>query len=157
MEPQTEVPWPPNQPLVDAGAEQPITFMDTVRVRATEETQAAGIAGLVGIVYGDTIPSKSGQDVLLTPAIDYAVGVHLDELDRTVFLPRDVLEFIDHGLGRELRLKTRQGWASWVRLENAEWRQVEESTEFRATTGAHGQPEQKSLIRRLLRFLKLKR
>ena len=151
MEPSEELPfdhpnaW--NRPLVDTGAEQPITFGDTVRVRSTEETEAAGLAGLVGRVFGETIPSMSGEEVVLTPGMDYAIGVHFDELERMLFLPHDVLEFIDHGPNQSQQIKTERGLATWVRLESGEWKEVEEPAEQPVPKGVRAEPEPKSLLR----------
>lgn len=40
-----------------------ISFGDRVRVRQTPATRAAGVAGLVGEVYGETTPSVTGIKV----------------------------------------------------------------------------------------------
>jgi hypothetical protein len=105
-----------NRPLIDVGAEQPITFGDTVRVRTTVETEAAGLAGLVGRVVRETMPSKSGQEVAPRPKIDCDIGVDFEELGRTLFLPHDVLEFIDYGLGLQKSFMTSRGDVTWVPL-----------------------------------------
>jgi hypothetical protein len=160
VEPSEELPfyhpntW--NRPLVDTGAEQPLTYGDTVRVRTTKEALAAGLAGLVGIVHGQTVPSSSGQEVALTPRIDYAVGVYFDELEQLIFLPHDVLEFIDHGPGQAVSLKTNRGYITWVRLESGEWKEVEGLAEQEVPTGINAEPKAPSLIQRLLRFFRQK-
>ena len=147
-----------NPPLGEAGLQQAITSLDTVRVRATEETRAAGLAGLAGTMYGVTVPVKSGQGVLLTPPIGQGMGVRFEELDRTIFLPPDVLELADHGPGRTQRLETMQGWRSWVRLESGEWREVGEPAARRVSNSAPDQHEPPaSPTERLLRFIGLKR
>ena len=156
---------------MNTGAEQPLTFGDTVRVRSTEEAQAAGLAGLVGKVVGETIPSMSGEQVVLPPQIDYAIGVSFDEFERTLFLPHDVLEFIDHqragdnslhaplefidhGPGQVFGIKTKRGRTAWVRRENGEWQEVEELAEPFVPTGVPTEPEPASLLRRLLTLAK---
>jgi hypothetical protein len=158
MEPPNELPldlanaW--NRPLVDTGAEQPITFGDMVRVRPTEEAQAAGLAGLVGKVVGETMPSMSGEKGVLTPRIDYAIGVRFDEHEQTLFLPHDVLEFIDHGPGQVFRIQTKRGRTTWVRLESGEWTAIEEPVEPPMPTGGPPESEPTSLLRRLLTFVR---
>jgi hypothetical protein len=41
-----------------------ITFGDNVRLRSTPETEALGLAGQVGQVYGETTPSVTGVTVV---------------------------------------------------------------------------------------------
>lgn len=41
-----------------------ISFGDNVRVRSTLETEALGMAGHVGQVYGETTPSVTGMAVV---------------------------------------------------------------------------------------------
>jgi len=44
-----------------------ISFGDRVRVRATPATEAAGLLGLVGDVYGETTPSVTGVQIVPRP------------------------------------------------------------------------------------------
>ncbi len=128
VKPEAEPPFylPPtwNRPLADIGAERPMTFGDLVRVRSTEETEAVGLADLVGIVFGQTIPSKSGVDVTLKPRLDYAIAVNFDELGKTLWLPHDVLEFISHRPGQQVGIQTSRGERIWRRQENGKWTEV---------------------------------
>lgn len=79
-------------------------FGDNVRVKDTTETQAAGIAGRLGNVYGFTTPSVSGVDVIGSKAEDLAYSVNIDELKQQFWLARDLIEVVDHGTGIEIRL-----------------------------------------------------
>ena len=55
-----------------------ITFGDTVRLLSTPETEAVGVAGQVGKVYGETTPSASGVKVVGELVGDYALNVHFE-------------------------------------------------------------------------------
>jgi hypothetical protein len=101
-----------------------ITFGDRVRVRKTAETEAAGVAGLHGQVYGETTPSVTGVEIIGTPEHDYAINVHFEDLQQAHWFASHLLEFIDHGPGTEIRLHGVD--KRWVRAADGEW--VEEST-----------------------------
>lgn len=95
-------------------------WFDRVRVRACPVTEEAGIAGRTGQVYGETRPSSSGvarDEIIGELTEDYAVNVHFDELKKSVWLTRDLLEFVDHAPGTEIT-----GWGSTrVRTATGEW------------------------------------
>ena len=55
------------------------SFGDQVGIRETEETEAAGVAGLHGMVYGETAPSATGVEVIGSTTEDYALNVHFEE------------------------------------------------------------------------------
>lgn len=50
---------------------QRISFDDNVRVLKTGETQAAGVAGFIGQVYGETTPSITSVNVIGDVTDDY--------------------------------------------------------------------------------------
>jgi hypothetical protein len=97
----------------------PIAFGDNIRVRATADTEAHGVAGLVGQVYGWTTPSVTRVSVIGQLTDDYAVNVHFDDRKETFWFVPELLEFIDHAVGTEIRVggvpKSR------VRSETGEW------------------------------------
>jgi hypothetical protein len=98
---------------------QQISFGDNVRVRDTEITRAKGVAGLVGPVYGETVPSVTGADVIGETTGDYAINVYFEERDELLWFSPNLLEFVDHGAGTEITLKGVD--KKWVRTENGEW------------------------------------
>ena len=55
-----------------------ITFGDNVRLRSTPETEALGVAGQVGQVFGETTPSVTGVAVTGQLVGDYALNVHFE-------------------------------------------------------------------------------
>jgi hypothetical protein len=106
-----------------------VSFGDNVRILATPATDAAGIAGLCGCVYGETVPSASGVDVLGELSEDYAVNVFVEELKKNFWLDPPAVEFIDHGAGTEIAIEgvpvtlVRQSDGSWIESDpsNKPW------------------------------------
>ena len=94
-------------------------FADRVRIRASEETERLGLAGREGHVHGWTTPSVTGVTVIGSPAEDYAVNVHLDELDEAFWFSDDLVETLDYGAGAVISLDQHE--VEWVRLASGEW------------------------------------
>lgn len=98
-------------------------FGDNVRIRATSATESAGYAGLTGQVYGFTQPSILSETVLGELTDDFALNVHFEERGEGAWFAPELLEFVDHAPGSELRL----GAKTWVRSESGDWVQVVDS------------------------------
>jgi len=81
-----------------------ISFGDNVRLRSTAETEALGLAGRVGQVYGETTPSITGVSVVGQLSGDYALNVHFEGRTDTLWFAPELLEFVDHAPGTEIRL-----------------------------------------------------
>jgi hypothetical protein len=96
-----------------------IHFGDTVRVRPSPETETRGIAGLVGQVFGETTPSVTGVAVIGQLSRDYALNVHFEGRSETFWFAAELLEFIDHGAGAEIRLEGVP--KKWVRQASGKW------------------------------------
>ena len=97
------------------------TFGDNVRIRATKETQAAGVAGLQGQVSGETMPSVTGVEVIGTTTDDYAVGVRFEDRNESLWFVPELVEFLDHAPGTEIRL---EGVGKrWIRTEDGGWQE----------------------------------
>jgi hypothetical protein len=62
------------------------------RIRATPETEALGLAGLCGPVFGETQPSFSRVAVIGNPVDDYAIAVHLVARNETLWFAPELLE-----------------------------------------------------------------
>jgi hypothetical protein len=101
-----------------------ITFGDNVRVRRSPETEARGVAGLRGQVYGETTPSVTGVEVLGEVTQDRALNVHLEGRAEPLWFAPELLEFIDHGPGTEIRLNGIP--KKWVRTAAGEWSESQE-------------------------------
>jgi hypothetical protein len=74
---------------------------DHVRIRVTAVTEAAGIAGLEGSVFGESVPSSSGIAVIGPAPDDFAINVYVTERDESYWLAPEYVEFLDHDVGQE--------------------------------------------------------
>jgi hypothetical protein len=99
--------------------ESTISFGDNVRVRGTPLTHELGLAGLAGQVYGETTPSITGVDVIGETRDDYAINVFFEEQKESFWFVSELLEFIDHAPGTEIRLDGVP--KKWVRTESGGW------------------------------------
>ena len=99
------------------------TFGDKVRVCATPATEALGVAGRTGVVYGATTPSVTGVSVVGESCDDYAVLVGIEGQDEQVWFGVALLEFVNHAAGTTVRVGTRQ----FMRAENGGWQEVKPS------------------------------
>lgn len=104
-----------------------IGFGDNVRVRDTDETRAAGIAGVYGSVYGETTPSATAVKVIGSSVEDFALNVQPQE-GGAFWIVMDLLDFIDHGAGTEIVVgnvravrRTDGSWDESVVKPNAPW------------------------------------
>jgi hypothetical protein len=102
--------------------EKTISFGDDVRVRATPATQAAGVAGLIGSVAGETTPSATKAVVIGDLSEDYALNVYFEDREEGVWFAPDQLEFVDHAVGTEIVLTGVE--KKWVRNEAGGWDEV---------------------------------
>jgi hypothetical protein len=94
-------------------------FADRVRIKASQETEALGLAGRVGQIYGWTTPSVTGVSVIGSTADDYAVNVHFEALDDSFWFSEDLVERVDRGEGTVISLEGRD--SEWVRRADGEW------------------------------------
>jgi hypothetical protein len=97
------------------------TFGDNVRVKATGLTESLGLAGLVGVVLGETTPSVT--DVVGTSDDDYAINVSFENRGEDFWFAAELLEFVDHGGVTEAKI----GDKRFARDANGEWRSVDDS------------------------------
>ena len=77
---------------------------DRIRVRRSAVTEGAGIAGLGGQIYGETVPSLSGAQVLGSCPDDFALNVYIEERGLDFWLAPEHVEFIDHAAGSEIQI-----------------------------------------------------
>ncbi|HEX3068605.1 MAG TPA: hypothetical protein VHX14_08510 [Thermoanaerobaculia bacterium] len=99
------------------------SFGDHVKIRITEATEAAGIAGLEGSVSGFTTPSVTNVEVIGKTQDDYALSVMIEARnDDTFWLAEELVEFLDHAPNTEIWVTG----ASFKEVRNADgsWRQV---------------------------------
>jgi hypothetical protein len=91
-------------------------FGDRVRIRSSPETEAVGVAGLEGDVYGFTTPSSTGVTVVGGAPDDYALNVSIEGHGALWFRP-DLVEIIHHNAGLEIRV----GNVTAVRRPDGSW------------------------------------
>lgn len=102
-------------------------FGDNVRIRVTPETEAAGVAGLHGQVYGETTPSVTQVEVIGRPTSDYALNVHFEDRNAGLWFAPELVQLIDHAPGTEIRVGNvhivRQPDGKWVEVkpDSASW------------------------------------
>jgi hypothetical protein len=100
-------------------AEASIQFGDRVRILPDASTEARGLVGKVGTVYGQTTPSAIHPDVIGTPLKDYAVSVFIEDVQDQFWFAEQLLEFVDHGAGSLARLDGVD--KEWVRNTDGSW------------------------------------
>lgn len=108
--------------------ENSISFGDNVRVRDTSFSRKAGLAGLVGKIYGETTPSITGVDVIGEVKGDYAINVYFEERGESFWFAPDQLGLIDHAPGSEIGLEGVD--RKWVRTESGEWEERPGGTRY---------------------------
>src|SRR5437868_4961856 len=99
-----------------------IKFGDKVRVRTSPITIEAGLAGLVGQVYGETKPSSSGVEVIGDVNVDFALNVFFEDRDKGYWFAPSLIEFVDHSPGMTVELEGVP--KRWVRQESGEWLEI---------------------------------
>jgi hypothetical protein len=108
----------------------PISFGDNVRVLETPATQAVGVAGLAGQVYGWTTPSVTGVNVIGELKEDYAINVYFEERGEELWFASDQLELLDHAPGTEITLEGVD--KKWLRNEAGEWEENPGGTKYKS-------------------------
>ena len=99
-----------------------LSMGDHVRIRRSSLTEAAGIAGLEGTVFGQSVPSSSGVEVIGTAPDDYAVNVFVEERAEGYWLAPENVEFLSHDAGQEIRLEGMS--TKFVRRADGGWDEV---------------------------------
>ncbi|WP_422343510.1 hypothetical protein [Parasphingorhabdus sp.] len=78
--------------------------MEKAIVKNTAETEAKGLAGRHGLVFGWTTPSVTQVSVIGATDDDLAVNVFFEDLDRDFWFCEAVLEFYDDGVEAEFQV-----------------------------------------------------
>ena len=97
-----------------------ITFGDNIRIIASKETDALGLTGKEGQVYGGTTPSVTSVVVVGVVEEDYALLISFDDLDQEVWIAPHLVDFIDHGAGAKLVI----GNVKAVRRADGSWKEL---------------------------------
>ena len=96
-------------------------FGDRVRIRPSKETEALGLAGREGEVFGWTTPSSTNVSVIGLNASDSAINVHFGDLDQSSWFSEELIEHLGIGVGTVITLDGVD--TEWVRLENGDWKE----------------------------------
>jgi hypothetical protein len=99
-----------------------ISFGDNVRVRSDPATTALGIDGLVGQVYGETMPSKIDVNVIGQLETDHAFNVYIQARNQAYWFAPELLELVDHAPGTEITIDGVP--KKFVRSANGDWESV---------------------------------
>jgi len=94
-----------------------VCFGDKVRFRATSVTEQRGLVGLLGTIYGESIPSSSGVTDEGPCPHDFAVNVVVDGRAGSVWIAPEHVELVDHGAGQEMTI----GKKRFIRSESGQW------------------------------------
>lgn len=70
-------------------------FGARAKVMATAETEAAGIAGWIGTVFGQTTPSLSKVSVLGVPHNDFAINLNFGKPSESYWFAEHLLELVE--------------------------------------------------------------
>jgi len=82
-------------------------------------TTQLGLADSIGQVYGESIPSVSGVEVIGEVAKDRAINVFFEDRNKAYWFSPQLLDFIDHGAGTEITLDGVP--KKWTRTITGEW------------------------------------
>ena len=95
-------------------------FGDNVRIKVNKDTETAGVAGLAGQIFGETKPSISQVPVIGSLQQDYAINVYFEDLGKSFWFAPELVEFVDHGGGAEIRLSGVD--LKWTKTADGKWR-----------------------------------
>jgi hypothetical protein len=101
-----------------------ITFGDNVRIRSTPDTEAVGIAGLLGQVYGHTTPSVTGVDVIGPLVGDLAINVYFAERGESFWFAPELVSFVDQAPGTEMEIGEGASAKKFIRTAWGDWSEV---------------------------------
>jgi len=98
-----------------------LSFGDNVKILAAPETEALGVSGKLGQVYGETTPSVTSVEVIGELTEDYALNVSIEGFDETFWFAPQLLEFVDHSEGTTLEIGNRKA----IRRADGSWQESE--------------------------------
>jgi hypothetical protein len=86
-----------------SGNEVILAFGDTVRIKATPDTERAGAAGRRGSISGFTTPSVSAIVPIGHAGEDYAIAVMFDDgAQEAMWFVESLVQLLDHNPGLEI-------------------------------------------------------
>ena len=97
------------------------SFGDNVLIAKTPLTTERGFSGLMGVVYGWTVPSTTGVSVIGSCIEDFAFNVSLPDLNECFWFAPELVEFVDHAPGTEIGI----GKKKFIRRADGEWQEIQ--------------------------------
>jgi hypothetical protein len=95
-------------------------MFDTVRVLEAPETVAAQVAGLTGVVYGESMPAASGVGPVIGRLQgEWALNVNFEDRAGEYWFAPELLELVDHGAGTVIGLDVSP--VEYVRRADGGW------------------------------------
>lgn len=109
----------------ELGRRSGVSFGDTVRVRDTPVTRAAGFAGQTGTIYGHATPSLGlGIGVVGDPVDDIAVNVNFGgDANDSVWLTPNLVVLVDRNVGADLQIGSRR----FIKAADGTWEPDDQS------------------------------
>ena len=101
------------------------TFGNKVRIKRATETEEKGLADMEGEVYGQTTPSMMNLEIIGNLKEDIAINVHFENLGKSFWFAKDLIEHLDNGQGVEITLDGID--KKWTKGENGEWNEEDTS------------------------------
>jgi hypothetical protein len=109
------------------------SFGDRVRIRRTPVTEAAGLADLEGNIYGESVPSTSGVEVVGPAPDDLVLNVYVEPRGASYWLAPEHIELLHHNPGMDIRLDGVP--KRWVRRADGGWDEVPDEPSASAPSG----------------------
>ena len=95
------------------------TFANKVKIKESPETLNLGLAGRIGVIYGETTPSIMGIEVIGDQKIDYALNVYFEDTKEMYWFSKDLLETIDNSVRSEITLDGID--KKWIKNSDGVW------------------------------------
>jgi hypothetical protein len=83
------------------------------------------MAGLTGQVNGETTPSITSVVVIGEVLEDFALSIAFDRGGESQWFAPELVEFIDHGAGTEIRI----GEMRWIRSADGGWQHSDQDSD----------------------------
>lgn len=93
------------------------TFGNKVKIKTSEDTEKINVAGKFGKIFGQTVPSLSGVEVIGNPKRDYAINVYFEDIDDSYWFDESLIETVDTGIGSDIII----GDQKFIKNETGEW------------------------------------
>jgi hypothetical protein len=94
-------------------------FGNKVKIKSSPETGRRGLAGKTGEIFGHTIPSASGVEVIGDTGEDFAYNVFFRDIRASFWFDEDLLEHLDNAAGTTITLDGAE--KKWTKNSDGKW------------------------------------